>query len=330
MINRVNQVMIGANISRTSSAVLNGASQNAAAGELFVLDKNKQILAAGATIADTDTIYIGQVLADTYSYVTEGTSTSVTGVKRVQYSDAIVADKVRNYKGRAYSAAVEQVVTISITSFTPVVGTEYVIRIVYTDTYEKPGQVTQSYRYVATTAVWADLVTAFISLINSDTHRRVIASGSTTLILTGRVMPYDVSDSVNAIDEYYQVNFKAFLYSGNFGDAVVTYTTRPFPGNGTWQRVRDAEKFAQSNRGVRNRTLFPVITPVMQVVNGSTYNCVIIEHDKPYIAPDNYDKRTTETTEIYIPVGAGQMTSILQVLNPWMASTSGNFQNISF
>ena len=330
MISRVNKAMIGGAIARTSSPVLNGASQNCAAGEIFVLDKNKDLLSAGATVADTDTIYIAQVLADTYSYVTEGTSTSVTGVKRVIYSDPIEGSRVVNYTGRAYSAIVEQVTTIGVTTFTPTVGTEYVIRIVYTDTYEKPGQVTQTYRYVATTAVWADLVTAFIALINKDTHRRVTASGSSTLILTGRAMPYDVSDTVNAIDEYYQVNFKAYLYSNNFGDATVTYTTKPFPGNGTWQRVRDIEKWQQSNRGVRNRTLFPVITPAMVTSSSVNYNCIVIEHNNGFVAPDFYDKTTKLTTEIYIPTTGTQMTNVLQVLNPWMASTAGAFTNITF
>ena len=331
MINRVNQVMIGTDISRTASAVLMGASQAAAAGEIFVVDKNKAILAAGATIADTDTIYIAQVMSDTYSYVTEGTSTSVTGVKRVIFSNAIQGRNVRQYLGRAYSAIVEQVVTIDSTSSTPTTGTEYVLRIVYTDNYEKPGQVTQTYRVICgATQTYDALWTLFIALINKDTHRRVIASGSGNLILTGRAMPFDVSDTVNAIDDYYQVTFKAYLYSNNFGDTTVTYTTTPFPGVGTWQRVRDAEKAAQSNRGIRNRTVFPVITPPMSVLSTKTYNCVIIEHDKAYVSPDQFDKITTETTEIYIPVAAGQMTTILSVLNPWMASTPKAFSNISF
>jgi hypothetical protein len=328
MINRVNKVFIGKSISRTASAVLYGGSQAAAAGEIFVLDKTKNILAAGATVADTDTIYIAEVLADTYSYVNEA-GTSVTGVKKLLFSDPIEGKNVKLYQGRSYSAITEQVVTIDSTSSTPTTGTEYSLRIVYTDTYEKPGQVTQTYRVTCgATQTYDAIWTLFIALINKDPRRRVIASGSGNLILTGRAMPYDVSDTVNAIDEYYQVNFKAHLYSNNYGDCTVTYTTAPFPGNGTWQRVRDAEKKAQSNVGVRNRTVFPIITPTMRTVASTNYGTIVIEHDRRFISADGADKTDRVTTEIYIVSGASQTVNVLNVLNPWMASTPGEFPAI--
>jgi hypothetical protein len=329
MLDRVNKVLIGKNISRTASAVLYGASQAAAEGEIFILDKNRNILTSGSTVSDTDTIYIAEVLGDTYSYVTE-TGTSVTGVKKLIVSDPIEGNSVISYTGRSYSAIVEEVVTISSSTFAPVVGTEYVLRVVYTDTYENPGQVTMTYRKVATTTSSTDLYTAFVALINKHVERRVNASGTTTVVLTGRPMPYDRTDDVNAIDEYYQVNFKAFLYSNNFGDAVVTYTTRPFPGEGTWQRVRDAEKFALSYRGIMNRTIFPVQMPAMRTVKSTTYNAIVITSNKRYTSPDSYDKHTRLTTEIYIPVGAGQTVDVLSTLNPWMASTSNAFNGITF
>jgi len=329
MIERVNKVFIGKNIARTSSAVLYGASQAAAEGEIFVLDKNKALLAAGATVSDTDTIYIAEVTGDTYSYVNEA-GTSVTGVKKLITSDPIEGRNVKGYRGRAYAAAVEQVVTIDGSTFAPVIGTEYVIRVVYTDTYEKPGQVTASYRVIATTTSSDDLWAAFVTKINKHVNRRVVASGTTTLVLTGRVMPFDRTDNVNAIDEYYQVNFKAFLFSNNFGDTTVTYTTRPSAGNGTWQRVRDVEKFALSYRGIMNRTVFPVDMPAMRTVKAATYHSIVIEHDKSYTAPDSYDKKTRLTTEIYIPTAAGQLADVLTVLNPWMASADGNLGNVSF
>lgn len=329
MIERVNKVMIGKNISRTASAVLMGGSQAAAEGEIFVLDKNKNILSAGATISDTDTVYIAEVLGDTYSYVTE-TGSSVSGVKKIIFSDPIEGRLVSSYKGRAYSAIVEQVVTIDGSTFAPVVGTEYALRIVYTDTNERPGQVTGTYRLVATTTSSDDLWVAFVALINKHTNRRIDASGTTSLVLTGRAMPFDTTDTVNAIDEYYQVNFKAFLYSNNFGDTTVTYTTRPFPGNGTWQKVRDAEKKALSYKGIMNRTIFPVQMPAMRTIKSTTYQTIVIESNKNYTAPDSYDKENKLTTEIYIPVGAGQLTNVLSVLNPWMASLPKAFDNVTF
>lgn len=330
MIDRVNKVLIGKNISRTASAVLTGASQAAAEGEIFVLDKNKNILTPGATIDDTDTIYIAEIVGDTFSYVTESTGTSVTGVKKYITSDPIQGNRVKTFIGRAYTASVEQVVTIDGSTFAPVVGTEYAIRVVYTDTFERPGQVTATYRVTSTSTSSDTLWQQFVTKINKHTNRRVTASGTTELVLTGRVMPFDRTDDVNAIDEYYQVTFKAFLYSNNFGDSTVTYTTRPTSGQGIWQKVRDAEKKALSYKGIMNRTLFPVQMPAMRTVKSATYNCIVIEHDKTYTAPDSYNKDTRLTTEIYIPTAAGQMANVLAVLNPWMNSTPNALASVSF
>lgn len=337
MINRVNKVLIGKDITRTAaltSSTLYTGTNGPADGEIIVLDSNKKILAAGATIADSPVIYIAEATSDTYNYVSETGSTTVTGVRRLILSSPITGNDVTSYVGKAYTAATEQVVTITPT-LTPVVGTEYVLRIVYTDTREHPGQVTATYRYVATTATLADLLTAINAKINKDTHRRVDATGgTTTIVLTGRVLPWDVTDSVNALDRYQQVNFKAFLISNNWGTATtpIVYTTRPYPGEGTWQRVRDTEQDQLGYRGVHSLITFPYDAPAMRVVYGETYDCIAIEHNVSYQSPDNqYVKRAPVTTEIYIPNTAtsNQMTDVLTVLNPWMESTE-KFSGISF
>ena len=332
MLNRVNKPFIGKAISRTASLVVYGSGGNLAQGEIVVLDKNKTILPAGSDIMDTDTIFIAEGLGDTYSYVTE-TGTSVTGVRKMLFSDPIVGRTVRAYTGRPYAAAVEEVVTIAGSTFAPVVGTLYKLRIVFSDTFERPGQVTSTYNITATSTSAATLWSAFVAQINKDVNARIVATTpSSNLVLTGRVLPYDVTDTVDAIDEYKQVNFKAFLYSANFGDTTVTYTTRPFPGNGTWQRVRDVEKLAIANqRGVSNFIWFPVIKPAMRTVASTNYNAIVITHDTPYISADNqYVKESPQTTELYIPTTAGQLNDVLSVLNPWMASLPASFDSINF
>ena len=338
MINRVNKVLIGKDITRTAaltSSTLYTGTNGPADGEVIVLDKDKKLVTAGITVSDTDTIYVAQATSDTYSYITEGTSTTVTGVRRLILSDPIIGSEVKIYSGRAYTAAAAQVVTIT-PSLTVVAGTEYVIRIVYTDTKEHPGQVTATYRVIAnTTATVAALIDQFVAKINADTHRRVTAAdGTTYMTLTGRTLPYDVTDSVNALDAYQQVNFKVFLTSNNFTTATtVVYTTPPTPGNGTWQRVRDAEQAALAYRGVHNIMTFPYTAPTMRVVKDETYDCVVIEHEVPYQSPDNqYVKRASVSTEIYIPNTAtsNQMTDVLAVLNPWMASCPKAFGAVSF
>jgi hypothetical protein len=330
MLNRVNKVLIGKSVVGNGT-ILYGTSHDFEAGEIAILDKNMTLLAPGSTINDTDTIYIAEIQVGTYDVVGE-TGVSVTGINKLLISDPIVGNSIKSYSGRSYSAAVEQVVTITPT-LTPVVGTEYVLRIVYTDTREKPGQVTATYRVVATDATLATLLAAFVAQINKHVQRRVVATGgSTDIVLTGRVMPYDVTDSVDSIDEYYQVNFKVFLTSANWGTATtpIVYTTKPFPGNGTWKIVRDKEKFAQSYKGITNRTFFPVIKPAMRTVASTNYDCIVIESDLPVRTADNqYIKSQPITTELYVVNGAAQTSTILSILNPWMASISNSFEAIS-
>jgi hypothetical protein len=174
----------------------------------------------------------------------------------------------------------------------------------------------------------------FTAKINSHATRRINATdGTSYLTLTARAMPYDITDTTTAINEFYMVNFKVTLLSNNYTTATtVVYTTAPFPGNGTWQRVRDAEKRAQSYKGIMNRTVFPVFTPAMRVVKDETYDSIIIEHSKSYSSPDSYNKTTRLTTELFIPntTSSNQMDDVLAVLNPWMASCPGDFANISF
>jgi hypothetical protein len=188
MLNRVDKVLIGKNISRTASLVVYGSGGNLAEGEIVVLDKNKTILTAGSTAADSDVIYVAEGTGDTYSYVTAGTGTSVSGVRKMIVSDPIKYNQVKNFTGRSYAAAVEQVTTIVGSTFAPVVGTEYTLRIVYKDTFERPGQLTYTYRVIATTTTVTDLWSAFVAKINAHAARRVVATTpASNLVLTGRV-----------------------------------------------------------------------------------------------------------------------------------------------
>lgn len=332
MIDRVNKVFIGKSIARTSaltSATLYTGTNGPAEGEIIVLDKNLKLATPGITISDSEVIYIAEGTGETYSIINEA-GTSVTGIRKLIISDAIDGKNISNYYGRSYSAAVQQVVTVT-PSLTPVVGTEYAIRIVYTDTYERPGQVAYTYRVICTAATVANLCTLFTAKINGHTQRRVTAADNTTnFTLTGRAMPYDITDTVNAIDEFYQPIFRVFPVSNNFTAATtIVYTTNASAGNGTWQRVRDAEKRAQSYKGIMNRTIFPIQTPTMRTVASTNYDTIVIESNKPYFSPDSYNKTTRVTTEIYIVDGASQTANVLAVLDPWIQSCPGSFASIS-
>ncbi len=323
---KVEKVFILKDIIRTATLVIGGAGDNIADGEGVILDKDKNIITTGDTIDDTDTIYVVEGLTNTYDYVTPN-GTSITGVRQLLTSDAIEGIAVTEWTGTSYAAAVEAVATLS-GSITPVVGQEYVLRIVYPDIETHPGQFTYTYRVIATTAVLADLYNAFVAQINAHAERRINASYATS-VLTLTALPYDDNAEIDSVNEYKQVIFKVFLQSDNFDSVVVTYTANPFPGIGTWQLARDEEKWAQGYEGLLNRTAFPTQVPTFRTVKSETYDVLVIRHKNWYTAGTNREEQVDITTKIYIPVGAGQATNILADLNPWMASLPKAFSNVS-
>jgi len=333
---KIENVIIGKDISRTGSAVIGGAGETLAVGEVFVLDKDRNIMTAGATYTNTDTIYLVEVLTDTYDYSNEA-GTAVTGVHKLLYSNPIKGNYVTEYSGKAYAAAAEEVLTIDLTGWTPVIGTDYSIRVVYTDINEHPGGFTKTYHYTAASAVLDTEGDAFATKINTDPDRRIVAAynaGPNTLTLTG--LAYDDNDEVDEINDYAQVTFKAFLLSNNYNtltaDPYSSISTVPTPGNGTYRLVRDEEKWAQGYEGALNRTIFPVQKPVFRTVKDETYDTIVIRQKDGFVAAGGRSGETDITTKLFIPYTAttNQMDTILSVLNPWMASLPTPFANVSF
>ena len=348
MINRVTSLLIGKDISRDAQVVGGAnlqtitASTGLASGEIVVLDSNKNVLTAGATISDSDTIFIVQSTSDTYDY-TNIAGTAVTGNRRIKMSGPIVGVKVKTYTEEAYTVKAEQTATVDLTGMTPVVGTEYIIRLIYKDVNEHPGQFTQTYRYVSTTATldtWGD---AMVAVINKHTGRRVNATYTTStdaILLTAREIP-ECSTTLSDIDKFSMVDFDVvFNYVTSSGTwavmpstvTTITYTAAT-PGSGNWEQIRDLEKDTRPTRGITNLTHFPVIQPTQDTVVDSTYNMILIEHDVPYQSPDNqYVKDAPQTTALafVVPSSGTQQASVLAQLNPWMASCPKAFASVTF
>lgn len=342
MLTRVNKVLIGKDINRDAQAIagvnVKTLVAELAEGEVLVLDKYKKVLAAGATKADSDIIYICQATGKTFDFTGE-TGVSVTGARELIFSDPIQGSKVRSFKAKPYAAATECSTTYVLTATHPVtLGREYIIRLVYTDMEEYPSQFTQTYRYVATSADVSAIDTFGANLaakINAHGGRRVQAtytSGSDSLAIVGKAIP-ECTTSVNDIDEYKQVTFKCyFLYvdsNGKWQPVTVTSTTNVAadPGHGTWAQVRDMEKAQFAYKGVSNFTQFPVIKPAFSTVKDSYYDLFVIEHDKEYLSPGiNSYQSTTLTTVVAMATAStginanGQKDSFLGQLNPWMES----------
>ena len=60
----------------------------------------------------------------------------------------------------AYAAKVESTVSFDWTGVTPVPGYRYVIRLIYKDLYEHPGQFTHTYEHIATATDTIDTIGA--------------------------------------------------------------------------------------------------------------------------------------------------------------------------
>lgn len=343
MLTKPKKVLIGKDIDRTAAcaagAILTTTNQNAANGEVLVFDKYKKILTAGATVGDSDVIFVGQATGVTYDYTNEA-GTAVTGARKIIFSDPIEGKLVKSYVGKTYTAKTEQVTTFTFTSLVVTAGTELVLRIIYRDMKEQTsGQFVHSYRYTTVTGDTVDTVAAALAaVVNAHAGRRVQASvvaGNDYFILTGKPIP-SCTTGLTDLDNFCMVEFDAFLCyvdsNDYFKETLATQSTvAAVYGNGTWEIVRDTEKEAFGNKGVTNLTVFPVISPAQSTVKGAIYNQIIIEHDKSYVSSDNqYTKQAPIKTIIYLPVGALQSVNVLACLNQYMASCPGSFAAIVF
>jgi hypothetical protein len=324
MINRTDKVFIGKDITRDAQVIAGAdivtisASTGLADGEIVVLDKNKNVLAAGATIADSDTIFICLGVTETFDYTNEAGS-AVTGARRLEFSDPIKGANVKTYNGMAHVVKAEGTATIDFTGLTPVIGTEYIIRIIYKDIKEHPGQFTQTYRYVSTTATLSTWLTAVVAKINAHVGRRIQATeaSNTDLILTGKEIS-DCSTALTDIDKFSMVDFVVtanyvsvtagvtygYQYVIPSTSTTVTYTVTTY-GSGNWEQVRDLEKAAKAYLGNTNKTHFPVLEKVFETVVDETYDILVIEHNNPYLAPNNQGYEVAQaTTQIIVPYTA--------------------------
>jgi hypothetical protein len=353
MLNKAKKVLIAKDTTRDAGCTAGGElyiaggtgyGAHALEGEVLVLDKNKKILTPGATVADTDTIFLAQATGTTFAF-SDGAGTAITGFRKFIFSDPIEGRLVKSYKGKSYTAKSEQATSIDgSTTLIVTAGTVLVLRLIYRDLQDQKGggQFVHSYRYTCPSPAVSitQTLTNFAVVVNAHAGRRVVASmNGTALVLTGLPIP-SCTTGLNDIDKFVMVEFDAVLsYVASDGDfmetaAVAPAVTAAVYGNGTWELVRDAEREALGNKGITNLTNWPVIQPELTTVKSETYDTIIIEHDKSYVSSDNqYTKQAPLKTILFIaPNAAGPASSqegnILASLNPWMASLPAAFPNV--
>lgn len=301
-------------------------------GEIVVLDQDKKLMydAAVGTFtyaAGYKGIYIMQGLTKTYDYV-DPAGTSHT-VRAVRTSDKIDGIHVRKYVKESYLAKAEKAVDVDLTGVTFTEGLDYVIRLVYKDMVEYPGQYTASYRVTAGAAETATTMgDKFAVKVNSHKSARVTAVNAAGVVtLTGKPIP-ECTSSIEDIDVFTQVDFDVFTHYVDANEnwqeipgISVSVSQQVSPGSGIWEVVRDMEKSFLNGIGERNILMFPVKFGEMKTVVGGQYDLVVFTHDAPYVAPNNQGAEVMPIdTVIAFPSGSGQGTAVTAILDEWVAS----------
>lgn len=305
MITRVGTVLIGKNCptSYTTADAL-------AAGDVAMFDQDRKIIKTAAEAVKASTLYIGVAQDKVTVTKPDGTTEQKANI---EFSNAIQKDSKPSAVIGTYVAPVQEKIVITLTNATIVAGNSYVLRIVYKDMFEDPGQFTHTYEVFAESATAADLATAIVKKINKHANRRVQASASAAVI-TLTAMEKDDNEGVYSINEYSVVSMDASLYEtipgallSNYPKAVAGATIVKTPGNpgkGYWKQVRDREARQMGYKGHVFTGAYPEVEQVRKVVAGDTYDYATIENDNLYLSNDNqYIKTTPILTELYVKAG---------------------------
>lgn len=307
MITRVGSVMIAnaaCPASYTNAEALN-------AGEVALFNENKEVITSKAEAVEATKVYVG--VCEGKMDVVNPKTKAVEQKNQIIFSNEIQKGHA-SYVLQAYTAPVEEKIEFDFTSATIIVGHRYVLRIVYKDLYEHPGQFTHTYEVVAATTTAQDLCDAFAKQINKHPNRRVtVSSASNKLTITA--MAKDDNEGVYSINEYSTVVMEAQVYTtipgallSNIPESVPGLTvtkTEGNPGKGYWKQVRDREMRNLGYRGHVFIDAYPVIEPKRYVKEGETYDYLVLENDNKYLSCDNqYVKSTPLTTEVYVKSGS--------------------------
>lgn len=300
MIQSVHNVLIGKQVTEASTV---DAMQ---VGDVALFDENKTIIDA-ADAAEANALYIGVCKGKINVTMPDG---SVASKSNVEYSNEI-QKRIKSAVVGEYEAPAQDEIEIDMTDATIVEGNRYVIRIVYKDIYEAPGQFTHTYETYAESTTAANVAAALVAKINKHANRRVQASASGAVI-TLTAMAKDDNEGVNSLNQYSVVSMDATLYETephallmNQPKAVAGATiakTQGNPGKGYWKQVRDAEVSNMGYKGHVFTGAYPSIEQERMVVADAEYDYIIIENDNLYLSNDNqYVKSTPITTEVYCP-----------------------------
>lgn len=233
-----------------------------------------------------------------------------------------------------FVAKAEDKIVITATNVTPEIGHRYVLRLVYNDIYEAPGQFTHTYEVIAKTTAPKDLIDAFVKKINKHKEARVTASASAAVLtLTAKEIPYN--EGITLDHGYTQVSVEAFMWTtipsgllSNVMYPIANLTiakTQGTPGKGNPYIVRDREDAAMGYRGITHRAngIYPYIAPEFRSDLSAEYDTVTMEWDNKYLSDDNqYIKTTPLAVEMYVVKGQiATNTLFLNMIKSFISGT---------
>lgn len=303
MITSVHTVLIGTKCpaSYTTADALN-------AGEVALFDQNRAILKTAAEAAKASSLYVGVAGPKINVTMPNGT---VAQKANIEFSNEIQKSSKPSAVIGANVKPTQDEVVVTLTNATVVAGHRYVLRVLYKDIEANNFQFTHTYEVYAESNEAQKLAEAFVKKINAHKNRRIQARNvAAVLILTAMVK--DDNEGVYSLNEYSVVDMEVSLYHtipgallANQPEAVAGATIVKTPGNpgrGFWKQVRDAEVRYMGYKGHVFTGAYPEVEQARKVVEGTKYDCAVIENDNLYLSNDNqYIKTTPLTTEVYCP-----------------------------
>lgn len=303
MITSVHTVLIGTKCpaSYTTADALN-------AGEVALFDQNRAILKTAAEAAKASSLYVGVAGPKINVTMPNGT---VAQKANIEFSNEIQKSSKPSAVIGANVEPTQDKVVVTLTNATVVAGHRYVLRVLYKDIEANNFQFTHTYEVYAESNEAQKLAEAFVKKINAHKNRRIQAQ-NVAAVLTLTAMVKDDNEGVYSLNEYSVVDMEVSLYHtipgallANQPEAVAGATIVKTPGNpgrGFWKQVRDAEVRYMGYKGHVFTGAYPEVEQARKVVEGTKYDCAVIENDNLYLSNDNqYIKTTPLTTEVYCP-----------------------------
>lgn len=303
MITSVHTVLIGTKCpdSYTTADALN-------AGEVALFDQNRAILKTATEAAKASSLYVGVAGPKINVTMPNGT---VTQKANIEFSNEIQKSSKPSAVIGVNVEPTQDKVVVTLTNATVVAGHRYVLRVLYKDIEANNFQFTHTYEVYAESNEAQKLAEAFVKKINAHKNRRIQAQ-SAVAVLTLTAMVKDDNEGVYSLNEYSVVDMEVSLYHtipgallANQPEAVAGATIVKTPGNpgrGFWKQVRDAEVRYMGYKGHVFTGAYPEVEQARKVVEGTKYDCAVIENDNLYLSNDNqYIKTTPLTTEVYCP-----------------------------